>query len=1084
MPLSLLLEASGKRQRREKLAPSPPPRISALEPLSSPSSSKGGLLYLRDDLSGQEFLVDTGAAVSLIPCQLSAPPGPRRLRQADGSTLPSWGRRIVPLQFGGHTFSWPFLLAAVDRPIIGADFIAKNSWVVDLDGMQILDGKTMAPIFSAPWVDDLHNNTEDFTGLVTLDPRISSLLSEFSDIRGASFSDIKPQHGVEHHILTTGPPVHARFRRLDPVKLEAAKAEFRRMEEAGIIRRSTSPWSSPLHMVPKPDGSWRPCGDYRALNNATVPDRYPVPHIHDFTSRLSGCKVFTKLDLVKGYYQVPVAEADIPKTCVITPFGAFEWLFMPFGLRNAGNTFQRMMDRLGIDLPFVFIYLDDILIASKDFETHLHHLRLVLERLRSFGLVINPAKCLFAQQEVPFLGHLVSASGITPLLRHVEAVKNFPPPTDKQSLQRYLGLVNFFRRFLPAAALMLKPLTDALRSTTSSWSWTPQMQSAFEASRSALAEAATLRHPRPGAPVSLAVDASAHHIGAVLQQLEGSNWAPLAFYSRKLSEAEQKYSTFDRELLAAYAAVRHFQFFLEGRQFALLTDHKPLTAALRRTSSPLSARQQRHLSYLAEFTSDIRHLPGSANPVADALSRPSPPPATVSAIASTPSLMPFLDPLVLSAAQQACADCSAIASDPKFQVRAKDGVLYAFSGAEPRLLLPPAFRRQAFKEVHSLAHPGMRSSRRLMSRRFIWPAMNKDVNTWSRECQDCQVSKIHRHQRAPVEEIPVPVRRFSHVHLDLVGPLKSSGGYTSVLTIVDRSTRWPEAVPLADTSARTVFSAFTRHWISRFGVPSTLTTDRGVQFTSNVWADFCKELGINHILTTAFHPQSNGMVERMHRRLKDALRARGASLSWAEELPWVLLGMRMTPREDSAMSPSEAVYGSTLSAPSAFLDVREQPAEGFCQRLVRLMDHLPLPSPRHNAAPPSRIDDRLNSASHVFVRRDGHVPPLEPLYAGPYEVLQRGPKVFRLRLGSKEDSISVDRLKPCISSSIVRAASPPRRGRPPKPTQPTSPAPASRRPRGRPRRVQADQPSPSTPPALRRSTRRAAGLGGSCGAPA
>ena len=392
------------------------------------------------------------------------------------------------------------------------------------------------------------------------------------------------------------------------------------MEEAGVIQRSSSPWASPLHMVPKPDGSWRPCGDYRRLNNATVHDRYPVPNIADFSTRLNGCKYFTKLDLVKGYYQVPMAAEDVPKTAIITPFGLFEFLKMPFGLKCAGQTFQRLMDEVCAGLPFTFVYIDDVLIASPDLETHLQHLRLVLQRFQQNGLVINPAKCEFGRFEINFLGHHVSAAGASPLLKHVEAVEVFPQPQDRLQIQRFLGLINFYRRFIPAAARILRPLTDALAGPAKPLLWTEQMSSAFISAKRALATATNLVHPHHSAPLSLAVDASSTHVGAVLQQKQGRSWAPLSFFSKKLSSAESNYSTFDRELLAAYSAIRHFRCLLEGRRFQLWTDHKPLCSAIHRISAPWSARQQRHLSFVTEFTAELVYVPGKDNSAADAMS--------------------------------------------------------------------------------------------------------------------------------------------------------------------------------------------------------------------------------------------------------------------------------------------------------------------------------------------------------------------------------------------------------------------------------------------------------------------------------
>jgi hypothetical protein len=453
------------------------------------------------------------------------------------------------------------------------------------------------------------------------------ILNDFPEVVNVSKRLPEISHKVVHHIVTTGPPIAARFRRLDGAKLEAAKAEFRQLEAYGIIQRSTSPWASPLHMVQKKDCSWRPCGDFRRLNVVTEPDVYPLPNMMDFAAKAAGCTVFSKIDLRKGYHQIPVNPADVPKTAITTPFGLFEYKRLPFGLRNAGASFQRHMDNAISGVEAAFAFVDDVLVCSVDHAALQLHLRQLFEAFRRHNLVIRLEKCVFGASTIDFLGHRVSAAGVQPLPSHVAAVQDFPRPETVKELQAFLGMVNFYRRFLPAVAKTLKPLTDSLRGSlhaSDPVQWSPECAEAFAASKQALLQATCLAHPTAGAQLSLAMDASATHVGATLQQqLPGcSTFQPLGFFSKKLEPAQQKYSAFDRELFAVYAGIRHFRHMLEGRKFAVLTDHKPLTHAVSRVSDPWTARQCRHLAYVAEYTSDIRHIPGLSNVVADTLSQP------------------------------------------------------------------------------------------------------------------------------------------------------------------------------------------------------------------------------------------------------------------------------------------------------------------------------------------------------------------------------------------------------------------------------------------------------------------------------
>ena len=733
------------------------------------------------------------------------------------------------------------------------------------------------------------------------------MLREYGDVVTPDLpAELPPERHHTHRIdlLPGSQPPSLPLRRLSNDKQAKLQRLLSDMVRRKQIVPSSSPYGAPVVLVAKSDGTVRLVHDYRELNAQTVPDSYPLPRMDDLLLSAAKARVFSTLDLASGFFQIRMKAGDEHKTAFKTPIGLFHYRVMPQGLRNAPATFQRAMNSLLNDLvakQLVVVYLDDLLVQTPTVKEHTRVLHELFRRLRRDKWFVKPSKCRLYRRSVRFLGHRIGDGRIAPLVDKVKAVQEFPRPCTVKALRSFLGLAQWFRSFLKSFSTVSAPLTDMLKHTkkpdgTKSLDnrlgeWTPAAVEAFEALKTSLSSAPTMRLPDASSPFQLFIDASSRGLGGVLCQNTPEGMQPVAYYSSKLSAGEAKLSSYELELLGLLRNLEHFAHLLDGRKIVVHTDNSALSYLLRTPQQ--SARLARWQDRLLRHDLTITHVSGKKNEAADALSRRpdynqaylsypvpeqlAPPPDTPDVYTGELGTIFSLESGELvrkvEAAQTRDPQCRKILrnerdeANDRLQLINRAGTLYYHGD---RIYVPPdkSLRSKIIYEAHDSGVGGHCSAPRcaeLVSRVYFWPGLLADCTAYVAGCATCQRAKGGKHYpQGLLQPLPVPVSPFQSVAIDLVSALPMSGGYDSALVVIDRLTRFSMILPTTSTcTGESLAKLLFERVFSVFGCPRTIVSDRDVRFTSNFWATWAKIMKTRLAMSTAYHPQSDGLSERM-----------------------------------------------------------------------------------------------------------------------------------------------------------------------------------------------------------------------------
>ncbi|QRV84916.1 Retrotransposable element Tf2 protein [Ceratobasidium sp. AG-Ba] len=693
-------------------------------------------------------------------------------------------------------------------------------------------------------------------------------------------------------------PKPAKVYPLSPIESRTIK-EFIDQELAdGKIRPSKSPIASPCFFVKKKDGSLRLVTDYRKINNITIPDQFPMPLQVELVDQVKNAKIYSKLDLRWGFNNIRIKEGDEWKTAFRTAYGIYEYLVMPFGLKNAPAVLQRMMNDIFRHLlgVTVVVYMDDILIFSEKEEDHAEHVKEVLKILRDNNLYAKLAKCEFFVKKVIFLGLVITPEGISMEEEKIKAIMEWGAPRKIKEVQAFLGFVNFYRRFIAEFSKIARPLHDLTKKDTR-FEWSQECQQAFEEIKKRVSQDPVLIHPDPDKPFILETDASGIAIGAILSQRgEDGYLHPVAYLSKSYNDAQRNYDTANKELLAIVESLKHWRIYLEGTilPVTVFTDHRNLERW--KNAETFNRRHARWHMELASFNFEIHYRPGKMSNKPDALSRrhdhediPNPQQIMINA-ERFKGFKANIEIDIISMIRESISDDESLTTliestkkkeDLPPSIRKqydkyewKEDLLWY----EGRIVIPENKEiRLAILEMHHdnpiAGHQGQARTLELISRRYYWPAMKQQVNRFVETCEICQRSKGHK-QYASQKPLPIPQKPWEDIAYDFIVKLPESQGMDSILVVIDRFSRQAHFIPcLESTNAEGVADLFIKEVWKLHGLPKTTVSDRGPTFNSQFLKALYAKLGINPKFSTAFHPETDGITERTNQWLEGFLRS-------------------------------------------------------------------------------------------------------------------------------------------------------------------------------------------------------------------
>ena len=796
------------------------------------------------------------------------------------------------------------------------------------------------------------------------------------------------------------------------MELQELRKQLDDLLRDGKISLSTSPYGAPVLFVKKKDSSLRMCIDYRALNSQTVKNRYALPRIDELLDQLFGAKRFSKIDLTSGYWQIAIAAADRYKTAFRTRYGHYEFNVMPFGLTNAPATFQSLMNDIFRDMldVCVIVYLDDILVFSKNDADHEKHVRQVLQRLRENKLYARPSKCTFFTDTIEYLGHVIGPNGIKPNPSLVKAIVTFPQPRTLKELQSFLGLANYYRKFIENYSRIAAPLTDALQKMSISRpvEFTERMAQAFKDLKQALINKPCLQLPDPDGEYEVTTDASEDEatVGAVLTQ----NGHPIAYESKKLNPHQKNYPVHDKEMCAIMHALDRWRPFLLGRHFKVYTDHRSLVYF--KTQPNLSQRQLRWMERAADYDCEILYKPGKENVVADALSRihinvlsSLPDSATRNAIIKAYQQEPF-GSLIKEVGERK-------GTHTRYTIENKL-LYYRADETEPwRLCLPDTeFRKTVIHENHDLpiaGHPGFIQTYSKIARAYYWPGMHKDIRKHTRECDACQRTKAST--QPPIGELqpmPIPSRPWQSIGMDFLMPIpESKNKRNAILVVVDRLTKMAHFIPTTDkVTAKETAELFLHNVFRYHGLPDNIVSDRDPRFTSHFWESLHKILGIKLLLSTAEHPQTDGQSEATVKIIQKLIRPFAfQEQDWETLLPSLEFAYNDTQQSTTRQTPFYLNYGHHPRGTYWHADTKNPHAEDHIQYLIRLQEvardaindaqavQTRYANKHRTEAPTMKPGDWV-----LLRRKKADKTKLAPIADGPFQILKVGTNNVELKL--------------------------------------------------------------------------------------